>query len=416
MSVRARIIDAIIFLIGTLLFKKVFPKLTENAVTGWLDDKIGELLGWSSPDASTVLSWVWPAVVVALVLWGYHVLYNRFVRSPTVAIYTIKQPTGAALDNIISQIPRHLYAQAANAKAALGGRVIFGWVFSIGGALTLVIGILALMVTHPIAKVDSANRVVSETPSDVYPLARAVDAFLAKQGKAPRWGQTAGGPATVGLGSGTGLPDDIYITFWGASLGPWPTVQDGFTNAQLRRFPTKAPKFTTQYDREKYRLAVDDLSKIINQDIGELVRLSMNISGSRPVVSPNSPNGTDQPLETLRRMSSIFQDVHARIFNRGNGSDRSLFDQYPSYKEELLDILPDGWDPIVGAYNVALQQFIGAVMLLRGAERHLDDRELYNMATHNLDGYQEALQKATGPLRDWAIDTNSRIDLTIKAI
>jgi hypothetical protein len=342
MSVRARIIDAIIFVIGTLLFKKAFPKLTENAVSGWLDDKIGELLGWSSPDVSTVLSWVWPAAVVAMVLWGYHVLYNRFVRSPTVAIYTIKQPTGAVLDNIISQIPRHLYAQATNAKTALGGRVIFGWVLSVGGALILVIGILALMATPPIAKVDSANHAVSETP--------------------------------------------------------------------------KAPKFTTQYDREKFRLAVDDLSKIINQDMGELVRLSMNISGSRPVVSPNSPNGTDQPLETLRRINSIFQDVHARIFNRGNGSDRSLFDKYPSYKEQLLDILPDGWDPLVGAYNVALQQFTGAVMLLRAAERHLDDRELYNMATRNLDGYQEALQKATGPLRDWAINTNSRIDLTIKAI
>ena len=47
MSIRARIIDAIIFIVGTLFFKKAFPKLTENAVSGWLDDKIGELLGWS---------------------------------------------------------------------------------------------------------------------------------------------------------------------------------------------------------------------------------------------------------------------------------------------------------------------------------------------------------------------------------
>jgi hypothetical protein len=83
MSIKARIIDAIIFLVGTLLSKKAFPKLTENAVSGWIDDKIGELLGWSSPDVSTVLSWVWAAIVVALVLLGYHVLYNRFVRSPS---------------------------------------------------------------------------------------------------------------------------------------------------------------------------------------------------------------------------------------------------------------------------------------------------------------------------------------------
>ena len=71
MSIRARIIDALFWVIGTLLLRKAFPKLTENAVSGYIDDKIGEALGWSAPDVSTVLSWVWPAVVVALVLWGY---------------------------------------------------------------------------------------------------------------------------------------------------------------------------------------------------------------------------------------------------------------------------------------------------------------------------------------------------------
>jgi hypothetical protein len=141
MSIRARIIDAIIFIVGTLFFKKAFPKLTENAVSGWLDDKIGELLGWSSPDVSTVLSWVWPAVVVALILWGYHVLYSRFVRSPTVAIYTIKQPTAEAAENIISQIPRHLYAQASTVRAALGARVTIAWILIIGCGAGLVTGL-----------------------------------------------------------------------------------------------------------------------------------------------------------------------------------------------------------------------------------------------------------------------------------
>jgi hypothetical protein len=82
MSVRARIIDAFFWIVGTLLLKKAFPKLTENAVTSWVDDKIGEFLGWSAPDVSTILSWVWPAVVVALILWGYHEFYSRLIRDP----------------------------------------------------------------------------------------------------------------------------------------------------------------------------------------------------------------------------------------------------------------------------------------------------------------------------------------------
>jgi len=241
----------------------------------------------------------------------------------------------------------------------------------------------------------------------------AIHAYLVKHGNSISRADD-GSIHTGGDSTGDREP---YIVYWNSNvIGPPPTVQDGFTKSQLRRFPGKMPKLTTQYDREHFRIAVDDLSKIINQQMGELVRLSGTISGSRPVAPPNAPNGTDKPLETLQRINSIFQDVHARIFNRGSGSDRSLFDQYPSYKEELLDILADGWDPIVGDYNVALQQFTGAVMLLRSAERHLDDREMYNMATHNLDGYQDSLAKATGALHLWATSTSQRIDVTIKAI
>jgi hypothetical protein len=149
MSIKARIIDAIIFIVGTLIFKKAFPKLTENAVSGWVDDKIGEFLGWSSPDASTVLSWIWPATAVALVLWGYHVLYNRFVRPPSVAIYTIRQPIGTVRENIISQIPHHLYAHAIALRAALGIRVIIAWILIIGCGIGLAAGIVLLATSNP---------------------------------------------------------------------------------------------------------------------------------------------------------------------------------------------------------------------------------------------------------------------------
>jgi hypothetical protein len=176
MSIGARIIDGLFWVIGTLLLRKAFPKLTENAVTGWIDDKIGAYFGWSAPDVSTVLDWVWPAAVVALVLWGYHEFYSRFIRRPSVAIYTIKQPTGAALDNIISQIPHHLYAQVSVARSALGLKVVIAWVLIIGCGTGLTIGIalLASSKQSSIAKVDhtSWNHSAQPPPVATLPLAQ----------------------------------------------------------------------------------------------------------------------------------------------------------------------------------------------------------------------------------------------------
>jgi hypothetical protein len=55
------------------------PKaLTENAVTSWLDDKIGEALGWTAPSAATVTSWLIPIVLVGALLAVYHTIYVKW--------------------------------------------------------------------------------------------------------------------------------------------------------------------------------------------------------------------------------------------------------------------------------------------------------------------------------------------------
>jgi hypothetical protein len=185
-----------------------------------------------------------------------------------------------SLDTYLDRWAEH--PRIANAAGVLVGwcrRMIAGWqplrrrwwlwlALGLSGGLTISLWMM------PYFEIQSAA--IGQITSD-YSLAKAVEAFLAKQNKAPRWGQTADGRATVGLGSGTGLTDDQFITFWDASLGKWPSIQDGFTPLQLRIFPPKIPTFTTQYDKENFRSAVDALQKLMNQKIGAIVRLSQSL-------------------------------------------------------------------------------------------------------------------------------------------
>ena len=72
-------------LLGNWLLKKVPAKLTENAVTSWIDDRIAEFFGLSAPQLATVVDFLWawglPAILAILGIWLYHLTYERWGRS-----------------------------------------------------------------------------------------------------------------------------------------------------------------------------------------------------------------------------------------------------------------------------------------------------------------------------------------------
>jgi hypothetical protein len=76
-------------LIGSWLLRKAPAKLMENAMSGWIDDKIGEYLNLTAPETSTVVTFLWewglPAIVAVTVLYSYHLVqkyYGQQHRSP----------------------------------------------------------------------------------------------------------------------------------------------------------------------------------------------------------------------------------------------------------------------------------------------------------------------------------------------
>lgn len=63
---------SIFTILGHWLFK-----LADNAMLTWIDDQIANFLGLQSPQTSTVVSWVVPAVFVSITFLIYHTIQSR---------------------------------------------------------------------------------------------------------------------------------------------------------------------------------------------------------------------------------------------------------------------------------------------------------------------------------------------------
>jgi hypothetical protein len=241
------------------------------------------------------------------------------------------------------------------------------------------------------------------------PFRDAINAYLAKHGQ-PISRADDGSIHTASLSGPDNAP---FISYWNTEvLGPWPTVQDGFTDNQLRWLPPKLPKFNTQYDKEKFREALDKLSYAIDREGGKIITQSQALAGHSPLVGRGRETATLR-LQQLATIQELLRNLVTSLFDGNN----TIFDDYPSYKEELRGALPitnprGAWTDV----EMALGKFVAAMTLVQDAERHPEDQTLYNNAVSNLQPYQSALADALGGAMRWTTDSDKRLELLRKAI
>lgn len=207
----------------------------------------------------------------------------------------------------------------------------------------------------------------------------------------------------------------IFITSWGAKLGMWPTVEDGFTPSQVRIFPRIAPKFQLPSDKKNFLAAVDGLSVVVNDKLGSVVaatHAALNESNS-PLVTKENGHGAIDALKKLQKIETIRSEIEASLFRNNQGQ---FFDQYPKYKSELLGIIPDGSDAVWRSYLVALDQLTNSLMVVRQAETHPEDGQLFEYAVKDLRPYRISFLTAGNALSDWIKSVNDRIDLMTKVM
>jgi hypothetical protein len=186
-NLRRFVVDGLVALaLGYVIKKLIFPlleKLAENAMLGWMDDKIGDAIGLTAQNA---INWFVAFGLAAVILWLYHVLQVRFFQKPSVAIYTIGNPQDAVRENIISQIPRRLYDEGNHAAVFLGSRVILAWILIIGCSVGLIAGLLILIVESPKPRVIDlgtfSEKIPQSFPDDGGPIKWDKGFFLSASG------------------------------------------------------------------------------------------------------------------------------------------------------------------------------------------------------------------------------------------
>jgi hypothetical protein len=222
---------------------------------------------------------------------------------------------------------------------------------------------------------------------------------------------------SIHLGSfGYGDPSP-FISYWNVDvLGPWPTEKDGFTEGELRIFPAVVPKFSTQYEREKFRAAIDYFSNLINEKIGRIISVSDNF-GQRPVNGNDPEHGSVAPLKKLQELRELYAAVDEQLGAGGNIENGSFFNKTPiPYKAALMGLIPRGsWQKIWVDYGAALVRFQRAVQLLEFPEKH-PENGMYNQVLLNIDMYQDIFIQASSALKNWVYLPNKRVELLVKSM
>lgn len=90
-------------------------KLGEHAMLTWVDEQIGRLLGFHTPQASTVASWVVPAFLGFATLLLYHVFWNRFYKASLVRSTGLVPPRLASTFPQAMEIDSNRYMSAYEA-------------------------------------------------------------------------------------------------------------------------------------------------------------------------------------------------------------------------------------------------------------------------------------------------------------
>jgi hypothetical protein len=166
------------------------------------------------------------------------------------------------------------------------------------------------------------------------------------------------------------------------------------------------PNLSTQAAKEEFHGALREFSKITHQ-IDEIEKITMPIAENRPLVRSDL-GGAAVPLEKVKQIRVLYSSVDSQIFAGGNAP---FFNQYMLlYKRALVSIMPANSQPVWNNYNVALFHLELALLLVQSAEKHPEDRELYDRSVRSAEIFADQLRTPVSELHDWLAVINQRID------
>jgi hypothetical protein len=347
-----------------------------------------------SPEADRIVRRGGPLTLAVLAVAGVWIFFSL-----ETAIYTV----------CIELIGFALFALRRRSRS-LGIALIIISFISLGVGLWIVISAKPESIGRNIAVAAAQPGATPSVPATGNPLLDKINEFLSRNGKTAELSRHEGLVQIGDENNGKGP----FITYWDSSLGAWPepTTSSGFSANQLRRFPQKVPRFTTSFDKEKFRGALDDLSTTINK-INPIYTISTYLVNRFPFIDPIAEMSLAKVVEQTKQIKEMSADLDRAFFA---DSGAKFFGKYRPYAAELSGTLPEGWQTVFTNYKTELRSFVNAVALIEDAEKHADNPDLRAHAAQNVEPTQLRFWQAVSALRDMMVDCNRRIDMMARAI
>jgi hypothetical protein len=171
--------------------------------------------------------------------------------------------------------------------------------------------------------------------------------------------------------------------------------------------PLMLPKLGTQVAREDFQKAINDMSQIVSR-AGDLVKMSGELVGNRPLIRMDNDNGGDL-IAKLQKLDTDWKVVYHSLMDGTGGEFFAKFS--PTQKQALMSLLPNNSQQIWETYHRELIKFTVAVMMIQDAHlKRLENGAQFERARANADFAADDLRDASSPLHDWVQSVTQRMD------
>ncbi len=168
--------------------------------------------------------------------------------------------------------------------------------------------------------------------------------------------------------------------------------------------------FSTQYDREKFRAALDELAAIARMAEATVDQTGQLLS-TRPLF--RADQSADQLIARLRELNEAGSELDRRLLSAGPGS---FSKDYPAYQVVIRSIVPPTLGPTWQEFKRALTVTVMAIEMLRDAEPHKNS-PLYQRVEYMTNlALQDIYSKAVNQVRPPLADFEKRITSTIQGL
>ena len=176
-----------------------------------------------------------------------------------------------------------------------------------------------------------------------------------------------------------------------------------------REAKLQAPRFATQFDKEKFRAALRQISEVVNIDMNDAIFKSQPLMRIGTACSRD----LDSLVTDFENIGTDWLQVQKKLFEEQN----TLFSQNREYERDLRSTLPSDVNLQWRSFQISINNLLAGIKLVSSIQRtQPDDQELIQEAINNLAQPVEEYRQSITKIRELIKSFNQRHDDMVRSI